>query len=145
MMGPTSKELKSGRWTQVRSSSVLVSETNNDTLVLREKMVWVIYNCSSGLHRFRTYLYAKAGNSYWKGRINTIDLLVITSSDQLPLIPKISTRRSTVLSLSPSVRDLWNKMLDKPTYKVRRSFQLEVLFVCGLTLIYCKGSFLSKF
>ncbi len=30
------------------------------------------------------------GNSYWSGRISTIDLLVLTSSDQLFFILKVS-------------------------------------------------------
>ena len=51
-----------------------------------------------------------AGNAYWKERISTVDLLVLTSSDQLLFILKqyysffftkqpILKRRSTVLSL----------------------------------------------
>jgi hypothetical protein len=52
---------------------------------------------------------AESGNPYWRGRLNTVDLLVLTSLDQLLLKLKILftlltkwailTRRSTVLSI----------------------------------------------
>ncbi len=51
------------------------------------------------------------GNTYWSGRISTVDLLVLTSSDQLILIHKNSFHKTSFLNevvnctdLSPSVR-----------------------------------------
>jgi len=54
-----------------------------------------------------------AGKSYWRGRLSTVDLLVLTSLDQLLFILKILLnsftkqailmRRSTVLSLTLSI------------------------------------------
>ncbi len=58
-------------------------------------------------------LQVKAGKSHWRGRLSTVDLLVLTSSNQLLLILKLLftfftkdatlMRRSTVLSLNPQL------------------------------------------
>ncbi len=58
------------------------------------------------------YQWPVPGKSYWGGRLSTVDLLVLTSLDQLIFIYKISfsffikqatlMRRSTVLILPPS-------------------------------------------
>ncbi len=57
------------------------------------------------------------GKTFWRGRTSTVDLLVLTSLDQLLFVLKkyfpqftkqpILIRRSTVLSPSPSVRVPW--------------------------------------
>ncbi len=57
---------------------------------------------------WRWLWWAEAGNPYWRGRISTVDLLVLTSSDQLLLMLKLYIftkwhnlmRRSTVLNIS---------------------------------------------
>jgi hypothetical protein len=72
-----------------------------------------------------------AGKSYWRGRLSTVDLLVLTSLYQLLFISKILftflkkyNRRSTVLSLPPH---LVFPDCSKACFYVR-NFDSEVMF-----------------
>jgi hypothetical protein len=67
----------------------------------------------SGSYWGRCFWWGTPGNANWKGRFNTIDLLVLTRSDQLTFMMKlyfslftkrvILMRRSSVLSLPPQL------------------------------------------
>jgi hypothetical protein len=69
-------------------------------------LAWISLLCSSSV----TNICLIAGKCYWRGRLSTVDLLVLTSLDQLSFISKILTnfftkqatliRKPVVLSLS---------------------------------------------
>ncbi len=74
--------------------------------------IWVIFYKSSGHPDAESYVELTRSHVLLKGRLSTVDLLVLTSLDQLLLILKIIFiliskaalfRRSTVLSLPPQL------------------------------------------
>jgi len=88
------------KWPSRCSPSLKLLESNSDTAWRRKALI-----------HFKSKTLLKPGKTYWRERVNTVDLLVLTSLDQLLFTLKILfsffftkqaplMRKSIVLSLS---------------------------------------------